>query len=62
MNAGGDEDKLSGLTKKRLEVIENANNVIREFMTPEKQKELGLRMPLKESKPKKEGLFDKLFK
>lgn len=62
VNAGGDEDRLSGLTKARLEVIENVNNVIREFMTPEKQKELGLRMPLKESKPKKKGLFDRFLK
>lgn len=62
MNVGGDEDRLSSLTKKRLKVIEDANNIIREFMTPEKQKELGLRIPLKESKPKKEGLFDRLFK
>jgi hypothetical protein len=58
----GDESKLSPVMRNKLERIEKANNVIREFMTPEKQKELGLRMPLRESKPKKKGMFDKFLK
>jgi len=62
VRAEGDESKLSPVMRKKLENIEKANEVIREFMTPEKQKELGLRMPLKESKPKKKGMFDKFLK
>jgi hypothetical protein len=62
VDVGGDESKLSRVMRNKLERIEKANNVIREFMTPEKQKELGLRMPLKESKPKKKGLFDRFLK
>lgn len=60
--AEGDESKLPTNLKSRLDKIEKANEVVREFMTPEKQKELGLRMPLQETKPKKEGMFDRLLK
>ena len=62
VRAGGDESKLSPVMRNKLGRIEKANEVIREFMTPKKQKELGLRMPLKESKPKKKGMFDKFLK
>jgi len=62
VRAEGDEKKLPSVIKTRLNRIEKANDVIREYMTPERQKELGLRMPLEETKPKKEGMFDKLIK
>lgn len=62
VDAKGDESKLPPHLRSKLNRIEKANDVIREFMTPEKQKELGLRMPLKESKPKKKGLFDRFLK
>jgi hypothetical protein len=55
--AEGDESKLPADIKSRLVKIEKANEVVREFMTPEKQKELGLRMPLRASKPKKKGML-----
>lgn len=62
VDAEGDESKMPSHLRSKLNRIEKANNVIREFMTPEKQKELGLRMPLRESKPKKKGMFDKFLK
>ena len=60
--AEGDESKLPANIKSRLVKIEKANEVVREFMTPEKQKELGLRMPLRASKPKNKGLFEGIKK
>ena len=62
VNAEGDESKIPSHLRSKLNRIEKANGVIREFMTPEKQKELGLRMPLQETKPKKEGMFDRFLK
>lgn len=62
VKAEGDEKKLPSIIKTRLDRIEKANDIIREYMTPKRQKELGLRMPLQETKPKKEGMFDKLLK
>ena len=61
VDANGDESKLSRVMRNKLKGIEKANEVIREFMTPKKQKELGLRIPLKESKPKKKGMFNKFL-
>jgi len=62
VRAEGDEDRIPGYLVGRLRAVEKANKRIREYMTPKKQKELGLRIPLQESKPKKKGLFDRFFK
>lgn len=61
IDSDGDESELPSYIRSKLSKIEKANDVIREYMTPERQEELGLRIPLKESKPKEKGILDKLL-
>jgi len=61
IDSDGDESELPSYIRSKLSRIKKANDVIREYMTPERQEELGLRIPLKESEPKEKGILNKLL-
>jgi len=45
--------------QKKLRKLETAQDAIREYLTPERQEELGVRLPIPASKPK--GTFERFF-
>ena len=46
-------------TQKKLRKLRTVQDTIREYLTPERQEELGVRLPIPASKPK--GTFEKLY-
>lgn len=63
--AGGDFEALDSDDQKKLSDLENASGVLREFFTPDRQEEYGIRLVTPEAKPEEEkgigSLFQDLF-